>query len=489
MHIFIPPFRKRSRSPPDNPAISASDGNTRETASSTAFVKDDTNRMSIMPHAMQPSAMHDKRRATETTVPFAGALSSVAGSTVAFLGDFLGYEVLYTKRSMKKRKKYNDGVLLVKEGSIALLDDAGAVVAKSTSRCGWSTEKGPGSTLVLGNFEVEICEQIMEEEYSSGRHFIGNCSSACASILGTSANPLRQVQAPMESNVLFQQAATTSAEKACPHGAFEIAVSETATGERHRIWIDAFLNKHLRPHQREGISWMYNQLLEGGGCILADTMGLGKTLQAISLVWVAVSQPAGLRPLASKCCVVCPASLVGNWTHEVKKWLGNRLTFVVASGDGKGTKAVLQQFASVSICKLVIVSYDQLRKLCGTITSSLDILICDEGHRLKSSKSQTALHLQKIRCKHRLILSGTPLQNDMDELHACCSFVRPSAMPNNRIFAKVFKEPILRAGLPYATMAEKQLGEKRAEELTSLMSRFMLRRTEEVLKSFGELFC
>ncbi|CBZ52243.1 hypothetical protein NCLIV_020290 [Neospora caninum Liverpool] len=484
MRVFIPPFRKRAHSAPDHHVLTGSNGGANETAAPTTFVKVDSNMVSVIPQGVPPAVTHGRLSlaASETTVPSNVESSTGSQPPAALSTDFVGYEVLYTKRSLKKRK--TDGVLLVKAGSIALLDDAGMVVAKSISKGGWSTENGPGSSLVLGNFELELCEQILEEEYSSGRLFIGNCASTCAPTGGPQAKAPRRFQAPLVSTQLFQPVATTVVEKGVPHGAFEIAVCETPSGERCPIWIDAFLNKYLRPHQREGISWMYNQLLEGGGCILADTMGLGKTIQAISLLWVAVSQPAGLRPLATKCCVVCPASLVGNWTHEVKKWLGNRLTFVVASGDGKETKAILQQFTSANICKLVIVSYDQLRKLCGTITSSIDILICDEGHRLKSSKSQTALHLQKLRCRHRLILSGTPLQNDMDELYACCSFVRPDAIPDNRVFAKVFKEPILRAGLPTATVAEKQLGQRRAEELTSLLSRFMLRRTDDVLKSF-----
>lgn len=97
--------------------------------------------------------------------------------------------------------------------------------------------------------------------------------------------------------------------------AYEIALDHSDTRSQHRVWIDSFLNRNLRPHQREGVQWMYNQLLSGGGCILADTMGLGKTLQALCLVWVAVSPFGSRRPLATKCVVACPSSLVGNWSH------------------------------------------------------------------------------------------------------------------------------------------------------------------------------
>ncbi|PFH35946.1 SNF2 family N-terminal domain-containing protein [Besnoitia besnoiti] len=488
MRVFIPPFRKAVCPEDDQPSSVGAAADSKSTPSSIERVKiEGSGTHWLRSRLMACCVLHEntaEMREGAPRIPPTTAAGRTEATGPITSSEFLGYKVLYTKRSLKKRKRYNDGILLVKAGSLVLINDAGTDVAKLSVKRGWSDDKGPGSTLVLGNFELELCERILKEDYSSGRSFINNCESSRIQINEPQAKATRRFRTPAQSHHLYHWRETSTKEVTVPPGALQIAVWEEPTGAHQPIWIDAFLNTHLRPHQKEGVCWMYSQLLKGEGCILADTMGLGKTIQALSLLWVAVSQPAWRRPLASKCCVVCPASLVGNWTHEIKKWLGNRITFLVASGDGKETKTTLQQFAAANTCKLVIISYDQLRKLSGSITSSIDMLICDEGHRLKSSRTQTARNLLQLPCKHRIILSGTPLQNDVDELHACCSFVRPGAMPDHRIFAKVFKEPILKARLPTATMAEKQLGKIRVNGVSAVQSRFMLRRTDEVLIPF-----
>ncbi|PHJ23373.1 snf2 family n-terminal domain-containing protein [Cystoisospora suis] len=360
---FMPPFRKR-----------------------TAEETESTDVAPVTQAAAQPDSPLNGQ---EVEIPISATAKRAA--TTAASGDvaFSGYKTLYNKRSLKKRKTYNDGILLVRLGGSTLLDHTFSATTK------WKFARRYLSRSIL---LVDV-----------------SCHT----------------QFPKD--LLSRPQARNEAEKSSvPDGAFEITVNQPAASDQPRVWIDSFLNKHLRPHQREGVQWMYNKIVSGGGCILADTMGLGKTLQALCLVWVAVSSFGSLKPLAAKCVVACPSSLVGNWsqgTHdiparreqykklgkpsEVRRWLGDRLKFLVAAGDGKEVKSTLQQFAASNACKLVIVSYDQLRRLSGSLACSVDILICDEGHRLKSLKSQTAQQLQQARCKYRVILSGTPLQNDM----------------------------------------------------------------------------
>jgi DNA repair and recombination protein RAD54B len=80
------------------------------------------------------------------------------------------------------------------------------------------------------------------------------------------------------------------------------------------IVVDPFIAKNLRPHQRVGVSFLYSCLVDGGGAVLADSMGLGKTIQTISLIWTMLKQGGeNGRGLIERVCVVCPATLINNW--------------------------------------------------------------------------------------------------------------------------------------------------------------------------------
>ncbi|CAE8643556.1 unnamed protein product, partial [Polarella glacialis] len=234
---------------------------------------------------------------------------------------------------------------------------------------------------------------------------------------------------------------------------------------------------------------MMRHVLADGGCILADSMGLGKTLQALSLLWVAFSRPAG-RPMSRKAAVVCPSSLCGNWEAEVWKWLGPlRLRPTVVQGGSCAAAAVrsLTSFLAAggvgaSDGRLLIISYDQLRMHADRLDGVLDLLVCDEGHRLKSGGTSTTKRLDALRCRRRLLLTGTPLQNNLDEFYYCCSFVQPKLLPPHGVFQRVFKRPIERAQDQSASAEEMALGQSRSTELARLTSSIILRRGPELLE-------
>ncbi len=95
-----------------------------------------------------------------------------------------------------------------------------------------------------------------------------------------------------------------------------------------QVVVDPHLSKYLRPHQREGVKFLYRCVTEmnereGRGGILADEMGLGKSLQAITIIWTLLKQgPYGRKPLLKRILLVCPSSLLQNWAAEFRKWLG-----------------------------------------------------------------------------------------------------------------------------------------------------------------------
>jgi hypothetical protein len=109
---------------------------------------------------------------------------------------------------------------------------------------------------------------------------------------------------------------------------FELAihVAPILTGPRAHVVVDKRLADVLRPHQREGVRFLWRSCAIGSGGILADSMGLGKTLQTIAFLWTALrsgGSASAASPLIKKAIIACPSSLVGLWAREIKKWLGD----------------------------------------------------------------------------------------------------------------------------------------------------------------------
>jgi DNA repair and recombination RAD54-like protein len=106
------------------------------------------------------------------------------------------------------------------------------------------------------------------------------------------------------------------------------------------VVVDPILSKILRPHQREGVKFMWDcvtgqQIEENYGCIMADEMGLGKTLQCITLIWTLLRQSPEGGPLIDKVAIVTPSSLVKNWYKEINKWLNGRVSILTIDSGSK----------------------------------------------------------------------------------------------------------------------------------------------------------
>lgn len=207
--------------------------------------------------------------------------------------------------------------------------------------------------------------------------------------------------------------------------------------------------------------------------------GLGKTIQTIALIWTLLKQTPyfGSGPVIRRGLVVCPATLVQNWAKEFKKWLGDERVRVFPVES----KTNVQDFLVGKIYSVMVIGYEKLRTIQDLLkTGGFDIIVCDEGHRLKSPKIKTSLAIKSLPTRKRIILSGTPIQNDLSEYFAMVDFVNPGILGSYATFKTVFEEPIIKSRQPNATRDEKELGTKRSEELTRLTSQFVLRRTAEV---------
>ncbi|TFY72686.1 hypothetical protein EVG20_g352 [Dentipellis fragilis] len=264
------------------------------------------------------------------------------------------------------------------------------------------------------------------------------------------------------------------------------------------VVIDPRLSKVLRPHQVEGVKFLYKcttgMVVENQyGCIMADEMGLGKTLQCIALLWTLVKQsPHANKPTIDKCIIACPSSLVRNWANELVKWLGKD-TIAALAVDGKGTKAELLEKVARWVAAsgrnvtqpVMIVSYETLRTLTTYLANCrIGLLLCDEGHRLKNSESLTFQALDSLDVKRRVILSGTPIQNDLSEYFSLLNFANPNFLGSKGDFRKNFENAIIRGRDADATDLVKAESEKKLKELGNLASKFIIRRTNDLLSKY-----
>ncbi|KAL6721281.1 DNA-dependent ATPase protein rad54 [Lecanora helva] len=264
------------------------------------------------------------------------------------------------------------------------------------------------------------------------------------------------------------------------------------------VVIDPRLAKVLRPHQVEGVKFLYRCVTglideKANGCIMADEMGLGKTLQCIALMWTLLKQsPDAGKSTIQKCVIACPSSLVRNWANELVKWLGKDAVTPFAV-DGKASKdeltSQLKQWAIASgrsvVRPVLIVSYETLRLNVDNLSGiPIGLLLCDEGHRLKNGESQTFTALNGLNVDRRVILSGTPIQNDLMEYFSLLNFANPSLLGTRAEFRKQYELPILRGRDAAGSEADQQKGNERLAELLTLVNKFIIRRTNDILSKY-----
>ncbi|XP_076780292.1 DNA repair and recombination protein RAD54B isoform X4 [Arvicanthis niloticus] len=413
------------------------------------------------------------------------------------------FSVVWCKASKKKHKTWEgDAILIVKGRSFTLKDLEGKDIGRGIGYRFKELENvEEGQTLVIGGKEIEILGTVSSEDFSSGKCFQhGSGSSAVPSAQAARkyfSNPFKSVcpstQAkgnrgndwqnckprhdPNTPNALVMPQPDKSHQRVFNRNSFPIV----------DVVIDPHLVRHLRPHQKDGIIFLYEcvmgmRTIGKCGAILADEMGLGKTLQCISLIWTLQCQgPYGGKPVIKKTLIVTPGSLVKNWRKEFQKWLGSeRIKIFTVDQDHK-----VEEFINSTFHSVLIISYEMLlRSLDQIKTITFGLLICDEGHRLKNSSIKTTAALSSLSCEKRVILTGTPVQNDLQEFFALVDFVNPGILGSLSSYRKIYEEPIIVSREPSSSEEERELGERRAAELTRLTGRFILRRTQEVINKY-----
>ncbi|KAK8964573.1 putative chromatin-remodeling complex ATPase chain [Platanthera guangdongensis] len=243
----------------------------------------------------------------------------------------------------------------------------------------------------------------------------------------------------------------------------------------------------LRRYQQDGINWLsFLRRFKLHG-ILCDDMGLGKTLQASAIVASDIVERRafndGKDPLS---LIMCPSTLVAHWAYEIEKYLDRSVMITLQyAGSIQERASLRRQFDK---CNIIIASYDIVRKdidFLGKVAWNYCIL--DEGHIIKNSRSKITNAVKQLKAEYRLILSGTPIQNNVLELWSLFDFLMPGFLGTERQFQATYGKPLLAAKDSKCSAKDAEAGVLAMEALHKQVMPFLLRRTkDEVLSDLPE---
>nr|XP_049700819.1 uncharacterized protein LOC110378333 isoform X3 [Helicoverpa armigera] len=252
----------------------------------------------------------------------------------------------------------------------------------------------------------------------------------------------------------------------------EVCLEYDFEENRPVVTVHPFFTKVMKAHQYEGVKFMWDACFEslaeieagrpGGGCILAHCMGLGKTLQVLALLHTVLTHP-GVN--MQRVLVCCPLSTVLNWVDEIHKWIGpvtNEIKVFELSKLKKTYERAYQLEDWYNGGGIFIIGYELFRSLTTldpylddvrpTIVNKIrtalldpgpDIVVCDEGHLLKNDCSVLAVAMSRVVTKRRIILTGTPMQNNLREYYCMVNFVKPNLLGTYSEYSNRFENPIM----------------------------------------------
>ncbi|XP_023589394.1 transcriptional regulator ATRX isoform X3 [Trichechus manatus latirostris] len=267
----------------------------------------------------------------------------------------------------------------------------------------------------------------------------------------------------------------------------------------------------LKPHQVDGVQFMWDCCCEsvkktkkspGSGCILAHCMGLGKTLQVVSFLHTVLLCD---KLDFSTALVVCPLNTALNWMNEFEKW---------QEGLNDDEKLEVSELATVKRPQersymlqrwqedggVMIIGYEMYRNLAqgrnvksrklkeifnkALVDPGPDFVVCDEGHILKNEASAVSKAMNSIRSRRRIILTGTPLQNNLIEYHCMVNFIKENLLGSIKEFRNRFINPIQNGQCADSTMVDVRVMKKRAHILYEMLAGCVQRKDYTALTKF-----
>ncbi|KAK9673254.1 hypothetical protein RND81_12G156000 [Saponaria officinalis] len=299
-----------------------------------------------------------------------------------------------------------------------------------------------------------------------------------------------------------------------PEDASSEVLGDTSTGfivnvvrekGEEAVRIPPSISAKLKTHQVAGIRFMWENIIQsirnvkagdkGLGCILAHTMGLGKTLQVITFLYTAMrSVDLGLRTAL----IVTPVNVLHNWRQEFIKWEPSEvksLRVYMLDDKPREQRAELltkwrkkggvfligyNSFRNLSLAKNV--KNHEATKICCALQEGPDILVCDEAHMIKNTLAETTQALKQVKCQRRIALTGSPLQNNLMEYYCMVDFVREGFLGSMHEFRNRFQNPIENGQHANSTAEDVRIMNQRSHILYQQLKGFVQRVDMSVVK-------
>lgn len=272
------------------------------------------------------------------------------------------------------------------------------------------------------------------------------------------------------------------------------------------VRIPPSISAKLKAHQIAGIRFMWENIIQsirkvksgdkGLGCILAHTMGLGKTFQVIAFLYTAMRcVELGLRTAL----IVTPVNVLHNWRQEFLKWRPSELkplrvfmledvsrdrrADLLAKWRSKGGVFLIgyTAFRNLSFGKHVK-DRNMAREICHALQDGPDILVCDEAHMIKNTKADVTQALKQVKCQRRIALTGSPLQNNLMEYYCMVDFVREGFLGSSHEFRNRFQNPIENGQHTNSTLIDVKIMNQRSHILYEQLKGFVQRMDMNVVK-------
>ncbi len=222
--------------------------------------------------------------------------------------------------------------------------------------------------------------------------------------------------------------------------------------------VPAEFHGSLRPYQQHGVDWLQHLMASGLGGFLADDMGLGKTAQTIA--HIAVEHASGR--MEAPVLVVVPTSLISNWASELEKFAPGLRVAVLHGMDRHKKRETIEKF------DVVVTTYTVLtRDILEMKARDWHIVVLDEAQAIKTPDAKATRAVCQLDARQRICLSGTPIENNLEELWSQFAFLMPGLLGDRRAFARRFRTPI-----------EKNADQLRRIQLARRIKPFILRRTK-----------
>lgn len=241
----------------------------------------------------------------------------------------------------------------------------------------------------------------------------------------------------------------------------------------------------LYHYQKVAVQWLWELHQQQVGGILGDEMGLGKTIQlAVFLASLSYSSKRLKQCRLGPCLIVCPTTVMHQWVRELHLWWPPfRVCILHSSGSHQGSRDTLIRTMGRSNGILVTSYSGVLSHKDELLGQNFDYVVLDEGHKIRNPDAQVTLAVKQFATAHRLILSGSPLQNNLRELWSLFDFIYPGKLGTLPVFMAQFSVPITMGGYSNATRSQVATAHKCATVLRDTINPYLLRRLKSDVKS------